>query len=126
MVQDWFLNKHYKKIYDAEDEIKRQQAAAEAAKEAERERLRAEKMAENPDGFIGSASKKKLQQRQKNEQAAKDAAWQEKQAAKDAETRDEAAEPDPSRPNRRGRNYDPNRYGDAPAAEDTETGSSES
>ena len=126
MVQDWFLNKHYKKIYDAEDEIKRQQAAAEAAKEAERQRLRAEKMAENPDGFIGSASKKKLQQRQKNEQAAKDAAWQEKQAVKNAETQDEAAEPDSSRPNRRGRNYDPNRYGDAPAAEDTETGSSES
>ena len=127
MVQDWFLTKHYKQIYDAEDEIKRQQAAAEAAKEAERERLRAEKWVENPDGFVGSASKKKLQQRQKNEQAAKDAAWQEKKAAEKAEAeqaaREQADGEDTRRPNRRGRNYDPNRYGDAPAAEDTETGS---
>ena len=127
MVQDWFLTKHYKKVYDAEDEIKRQQAAKEAAEEAERERLRAEKWAENPDGFVGSASKKKLQQRQKNEQAAKDAAWQEKKAAEKAEAeqaaREQADGEDTRRPNRRGRNYDPNRYGDAPAAEDTETGS---
>ena len=115
MVQDYFLNKHYKKIYDAEDEIKRQQAAKEAALEAERERLRAERRAENPDGMVGSASKKKIQQRMKNEQAAKEAAYQEMKAAADG-TDEEAGEgesrEDVRRPNRRGRNYDPHRYDD--------------
>ena len=119
MVQDWFLNKHYKKIYDAEDEVKRQIAAREAEEAAKRERERAEKWAENPDGFVGSASKKKIQQRQKNEQVAKDAAWQEKKTAQQAEAqgRTEGETPAQSadngkRPNRRGRNYDPNRYAD--------------
>ncbi|MEE3458503.1 MAG: YidC/Oxa1 family membrane protein insertase [Candidatus Faecousia sp.] len=115
MVQDYFLNKHYKQIYDAEDEIKRQNAAKEAALEAERERLRAERRAENPDGMVGAASKKKLQQRQKNEQAAKEAAYQEMKAAASGMTDAEGASEDPDdsrRPNRRGRNYDPHRYDD--------------
>ena len=63
--------------------------------------------------MVGSASKKKLQQREKNEQAAKEAAYQAAQAAQ--EGRDPASEADPARldgdrPFRRGRNYDPNRY----------------
>ncbi|MBQ9373416.1 MAG: membrane protein insertase YidC, partial [Oscillospiraceae bacterium] len=113
LIQDYFLNKHYKQVYDAEDEIKRQNAAKEAALEAERERLRAERRAENPDGMVGAASKKKLQQRQKNEQAAKEAAYQEMKAAASGMTDAEGASEDPDdsrRPNRRGRNYDPHRY----------------
>ena len=115
LIQDYFLNKHYKQVYDAEDEIKRQNAAKEAALEAERERLRAERRAENPDGMVGAASKKKLQQRQKNEQAAKEAAYQEMKAAASGMTDAEGASEDPDdsrRPNRRGRNYDPHRYDD--------------
>ena len=113
MVQDVFLTKRYKRIYDAEDAIKQQKAAEEAALEAERERVRAQRRAENPDGMVGSASKKKLQQREKNEQAAKEAAYL---AAKSAEAETEAeqsaqsAKPDGDRPYRRGRNFDPNRY----------------
>ena len=113
LVQDYFLTKHYKKIYDAEDAVKKELAAKEAAEEAERERLRAEKWAENPEGFVGNASKKKLQQRQKNEQAAKEAAYQAKQQTQEEiEAKQEAVETklDGERPFRRGRNFDPNRY----------------
>ena len=113
MIQDVFLTKRYKKIYDAEDAVKQAKAAEEAAKEAERERLRALRRAENPDGMVGSASKKKLQQREKNEQAAKEAAYQAQQAAlngEEAEPEARAGQLDGDRPYRRGRNYDPNRY----------------
>ena len=109
LIQDVFLTKRYKKIYDAEDEVKRARAAEEAAIEAEKERLRAQRRAENPEGMIGSASKKKMQQRERSEQAAKEAAYA---AAKAAEEGAEPAEKklDGDRPFRRGRNYDPNRY----------------
>jgi YidC/Oxa1 family membrane protein insertase len=112
MIQDYFLTKHYKQVYDAEDAVKQAKAAEEAAQEAERERLRAQRRAENPDGMLGSASKKKLQQREKNEQAAKEAAYQAAQAA--LEGREPASEDkrqlDGDRPFRKGRNYDPDRY----------------
>ena len=109
VVQDVFLTKRYKKIYDAEDAVKQARAAEEAAIEAEKERVRAQRRAENPDGMVGSASKKKLQQREKNEQAAKEAAYAASKAI------EEGVEPtetklDGDRPFRRGRNYDPNRY----------------
>ena len=113
MLQDVFLTKRYKKFYDAEDAVKQAKAAEEAAKEAERERLRAQRRAENPDGMVGSASKKKLQQREKNEQAAKEAAYlaqKNAQSAEEAELEDRASRPEGDRPYRRGRNYDPNRY----------------
>ena len=112
-VQDYFLTKHYKKVYDAEDAVKQAKAAEEAKLEAERERLRAQRRAENPDGMIGSASKKKLQQREKNEQAAKEVAYLESQRTEeDREAEQEAKQQklDGDRPYRRGRNYDPNRY----------------
>ena len=112
-VQDVFLTKHYKKVYDAEDAVKQAKAAEEAAKEAEREALRAQRRAENPDGMVGSASKKKLQQRERNEQAAKEAAYlatKVTQEEQEAELQAQAAKQDGERPFRRGRNYDPNRY----------------
>lgn len=109
LIQDVFLTKHYKKIYDEEDAVKKARAAEEAAVEAEKERVRAQRRAENPEGMVGSASKKKLQQREKNEQAAKEAAYA---AAKAAEEGVAPAETklDGDRPFRRGRNFDPNRY----------------
>ena len=112
-VQDVILTKHYKKVYDAEDAVKQAKAAQEAAIEAERERVRALRRAENPDGMVGSASKKKLQQREKNEQAAKEAAYQAthaSQAEREAELEAQAQKLEGDRPYRRGRNYDPNRY----------------
>lgn len=111
MIQDYFLTKHYKKIYDAEDAVKQAKAAEEAKREAERERQRQMRMAENPDGMVGNVSKKKQQQRERNEQAAKEAAYLEKVGAKKAEEeRSEETKQDEARPNRRGRNYNPNRY----------------
>ena len=92
MVQDLFLTKHYKKVYDAEDAVKQARAA---------------------EGMVGSASKKKLQQREKNEQAAKEAAYlasQTAQSEREAELEAQVLQPDGDRPFRRGRNYDPNRY----------------
>ena len=113
LVQDIFLTKHYKKVYDEEDAVKQARAAEEAAREAEQERIRALKRAENPDGMEGSVSKKKLQQREKNEQAAKEAAYRAAHASQ--EEREAALESqlgwvDKDRPFSRGRNYDPDRY----------------
>lgn len=105
--QDAILTKHYKKIYDAEDAIKKERAAQEAALEAERERIRAEKRAANPEGITENTSKKRLQQKQKAEQAAKEQAYLAKQGLLP-----EKEDSDPTRPFRRGRNYDPNRYRD--------------
>lgn len=110
LVQDVFLTKRYKKIYDAEDAVKQAKAAEQAAIEAERERLRAQRRAENPDGMVGAASKKKLQQREKNEQAAKEAAYLAQHSAGEEEAETKTAKLDGDRPFRRGRNYDPNRY----------------
>ena len=111
MIQDVFLTKHYKKVYDAEDAIKQAKAAEEAAIEAEKERIRALRRAENPDGMVGAASKKKLQQREKNEQAAKEAAYAAAKAAEDGTAPEEGeTRLEGDRPFRRGRNFDPNRY----------------
>ncbi len=109
IVQDYFLTKHYKKVYDEEDEIKRKLAAQHAAEEAERERLRAERRAANPNGITENTSKKKLEQQKRAEKAAAEAAYQ----AKQAELRGEApAEPavDADRPFSRGRAYRADRY----------------
>lgn len=105
--QDAILTRHYKKIYDAEDAIKKERAAQQAALEAERERIRAEKRAANPEGITENTSKKRLQQKQKAEQAAKEQAYLAKQGMLPEK---EASDADPTRPFRRGRNYDPNRY----------------
>lgn len=109
IVQDYFLTRHYKKVYDAEDEVKRQKAAQEAEEEAERERVRAERRAANPEGITENTSKKKMQQKQKAERAAAEAAYQ----ARMAEERGEAPADRPadeSRPFSRGRAYRPDRY----------------
>ena len=110
MIQDVFLTKRYKKFYDAEDAVKQAKAAEQAAIEAERERVRAQRRAENPDGMVGSASKKKLQQREKNEQAAKEAAYLAQQNGANGGGEAQTSRQDEDRPFRRGRNYDPHRY----------------
>ena len=115
---DVYLTKKYRKIYDAEDAVRLAKAMEQEAIEAEKERLRAERRAANPDGITANTSKKKLQQQQQREQeAAKAAAAKEYAIKKGLITEEEAEEKAPSvmsgipsRPYCKGRNYDPNRY----------------
>ena len=115
MVSDSIMTKKYRTIYDAED-AERLKRHMEAEKiEAEKERLRAERRAANPDGITENTSKKKLQKKLRaEEEAAKAAAKKEYDAAKGivAETVEEKTVMSgiPSRPYCKGRNYDPNRY----------------
>ena len=69
LVQEFFLTKHYRKVYDAEDEIRRQEYAEEEAREAEKERLRAERRAKLGDVADPNTSKKKLAAKEKAERA---------------------------------------------------------
>ena len=115
MIEDTVLTKHYRKIYDAEDAIKLQKALELDAIEAEKERIRAERRAANPEGQTQNTSKKKLQkQLRAEEEAAKAAAAREYAAKKGIACEDEDTESVmsgiPSRPYCKGRNYDPNRY----------------
>lgn len=116
VVQDVILTKHYRKVYDAEDAIRLQQAMERERAEAEKERLRAERRAANPDGITANTSKKKLQQKQRSEeQAAKAAAAKEYAAKKGIAEEDEPEMQTLSgiadRPYCKGRAYDPDRYG---------------
>ena len=115
LIMDIFLTNHYRKVYDAEDAVRLQHAMEIEAAEAEKERIRAERRAANPDGITQNTSKKKLQQaKQREEEAAKREAAKE-YAAKKGLLEEEEDAPSvmsgiPSRPYAKGRNYDPNRY----------------
>lgn len=115
IIQDFFLTLHYRKVYDAEDEVKRQKAAERAAEDAERERIRAAKRAANPDGITENTSKKKQQLREKQ---GRDAAAKEFEAKKRAaagqseESADKPAGGEENRPYARGRAYREDRYSD--------------
>ena len=122
MVEDVFLTKHYRKIYDAEDAERLKKHLEEEAIEAEKERIRAEKRAANPDGITENTSKKKLQKKlQQAEEAAKAAAKRDYEA-KHGIVHEEAPVKQTmsgiqDRPFCKGRNYDPNRYGSATTEE---------
>ncbi len=75
-IIDVIMTKHYRKIYDAEDASKLAVALAEEEAAAEKERIRAERRAANPDGITQNTSKKKLQQNKQREQEAVKAAAQ--------------------------------------------------
>ena len=120
-VQDLILTKRLRTIYDAEDAVRLQKALEQEKMEAEKERLRAERRAANPDGITTNTSKKKLQQQQQREQEAAKAAAAREYAAKKGIVIEEEEKPAvmsgiPSRPYCKGRNYDPDRY----ASENTE------
>ena len=115
MVMDVYLTKKYRKIYDEEDAVRLARAMEQEAIEAEKERIRAERRAANPDGITTNTSKKKLQQKQQKEQEAARAAAAKEYAARKGIVEEEEDEPSvmsgiPSRPYCKGRNYDPNRY----------------
>ena len=114
-AEDTLLTKKYRKIYDAEDAIRLQKALEEERSEAEKERIRAERRAANPDGIVSNTSKKKLlKQQAQAEEAAKAA------AAKEYNARKGIVEEEPrkvetmsgiaDRPYCKGRSYNPNRY----------------
>ena len=114
-AMDVYLTKKYRKIYDAEDAERLKKHMEEEAIEAEKERLRAERRAANPDGITTNTSKKKLQQQQQREQEAAKAAAAKEYAARKGLLVEEEDKPNvmsgiPSRPYCKGRNYDPNRY----------------
>ncbi len=120
-ISDMILTKRLRKDYDAEDAEKLERYKAELAAEEEKERIRAERRAANPDGITENTSKKKLQKaKQQEDQAAKAAAAKE-YAAKRGEVEEEEKEVTTlsgiaDRPYCKGRAYDPNRY----SAETTE------
>lgn len=114
-VQDVMLTKKYRKIYDAEDAERLQRAIEADRIEAEKERIRAERRAANPDGITTNTSKKKLQK----EQQAKEAAAKAAAARKYAEEHGKLPEEEPEeqvmsgiaeRPYCKGRAYNPDRY----------------
>ena len=115
-IEDAILTKRLRKEYDAEDAIRLRRALEQDRLEAEKERIRAEKRAANPEGITQNTSKKKLQKQQRDQEAAAKAVAAKEYAAKRGETEEEAeAGSDcmsgiPSRPYCKGRNYDPNRY----------------
>ena len=115
MVSDAIMTKKYRTIYDAEDAERLKRHMEEQRIEAEKERIRAERRAANPDGITSNTSKKKLQKQLREEEAAARAAAAREYAAKKGVTLEEAEKATcmsgiPSRPFCKGRNYDPNRY----------------
>ena len=115
MISDPIMTAHYRKVYDAEDAIKLQRAIEADRVEAEKERVRAERRAANPEGQTQNTSKKKLQKKQQQEEAAaKAAAKREYDESKGIIVEEEETASCmsgiPSRPYCKGRNYDPNRY----------------
>lgn len=115
-VSDTIMTVHYRKIYDAEDAEKLKIAMERDRIEAEKERQRAARRAENPDGITSNTSKKKLQQAKRNEEAAAKAAAAREYAAKKGIVGEEEAPEKQTlsgvndRPYCKGRAYDPNRY----------------
>jgi YidC/Oxa1 family membrane protein insertase len=122
VVVDVYLTKKYRKIYDAEDAERLKKALAEEALEAEKERIRAERRAANPDGITENTSKKKLQQKQQKQQEEAKAAAAKEYAVKKGTWEEHPKEEKVAlsgiaeRPFCKGRAYDPNRY----ASETTE------
>ena len=115
LLTDTPMTLHYRKVYAAEDEQRRERAAAAAALEAEKERLRAERRAANPDGIVDNTSKKKLERKEREEREAAIRRYELEKAGIDP---DAVPEPDrekcpsgiPECPYCKGRNYDPDRY----------------
>jgi len=113
MITDPIMTKHYRKVYDAEDAERLKRAMEQDRIEAEKERIRAERRAANPEGITTNTSKKKLQKQQRDQAQAEKAANAKEYNAKKGiveEEEDSCMSGIPSRPYCKGRNYDPNRY----------------
>ena len=125
-VQDYFLTKHYRKVYDAEDAVRQEKAALRRAEEAEKERQRQLRREQNPDGILAdNVSKKKLRQQEKEaaEKAARDYA-----AKKNPELEKEDKKPlsgIAERPYCRGRAYQADHYGKRGVQKEASSGENE-
>lgn len=121
VLQDMVLGRIFRKQYEEEDLKRREIAAQLAAKEAERERIRAEKRAERiakmgEDNLIDpNTSKKKLKQQEEAAKKAAADAWAASKLPANEEEPEEQQDKhfsgDPERPYCRGRAYKPTRYG---------------
>ena len=114
-IQDIILTRRYRKIYDAEDAIRLQRKMEQDAIEAEKERIRAERRAANPEGQTQNTSKKKLQKAEAQREAAEKAAAIREYNAKHGIIEEEESAPETlsgiaDRPFCKGRAYNPNRY----------------
>lgn len=116
MAVDVALTLKYRKEYDAEDAERIAKLVEEERAEMERERIRAERRAANPDGQTQNTSKKKLQkQQQQSAEADKAAAAREYaikrgQLVEETEEKNTALSGIPDRPFCKGRAYDADRY----------------
>ena len=116
LLADVWLTKKYRHIYDLEDAERLQLLTERQALEAEKERIRAERRAANPDGITQNTSKKKVQQAKQAEREAEKAAAAKKYAEskgllqEDADQKDLPMSGIADRPFCKGRAYDPNRY----------------
>ena len=126
-VQDYFLTVHFRKIYDAEDAERQERAAMKRLEEAEKERQRALRREQNPDGIQDNVSKKKLKQQEKEAAAAAAREYEAKKTPAAADEQDEKKplSGDPSRPYCKGRAYDPAHYGKKASAQDADAKSEE-
>ena len=116
MITDPIMTKRYRKLYDQEDAERLKRAMEQEAIEAEKERVRAERRAANPEGQTQNTSKKKLQKQQQLEEAAAKAAAKKEYDARRGIVEEEvetvtALSGIADRPFCKGRNYDPNHYG---------------
>ena len=116
MITDPIMTKHYRKLYDIEDAERLKKAMEQEAIEAEKERVRAERRAANPEGQTQNTSKKKLLKQQQLEEAAAKAAAKKEYDARRGIVEEEtetvtALSGIADRPFCKGRNYDPNHYG---------------
>ena len=115
LIFDSILTVHYRKVYASEDEQRRIKAAEQAAIEMEKERIRAERRAANPDGITENTSKKKQERKEREEREAAikryelEKAGIDPDAPKEVDT-DKCPSGIPERPYCKGRAYDPNRY----------------
>ena len=123
---DGVLTVHYKKVYDEEDELKRERAAEEAAIEAEKEARRAERRAMMPEGANPNTSRRKIKKQQKLAEAdTPEGKFTEEERAEYHRQQEEKEKAkgglsgDPNRPYSRGRAYDPNRYQNTGALQET-------
>jgi YidC/Oxa1 family membrane protein insertase len=109
IIQDVILTRHYKKILDAEDAVRREKEAAleaeRAAKRLETEKLRAEGATTvNPN-----TSRRKISQKEKQKAVEREQKWEESTGkTKKADAANPSAVGD--RPYARGRNYKPDRF----------------
>ena len=116
MIIDLVLTMKYRKVYDAEDAERLEKLLEEERIAMEKERIRAERRAANPDGQTQNTSKKKLQKQQQAESEAAKAAAAKEYAIKrgtyveEEKPQNTAMSGIPERPYCKGRAYDPDRY----------------